>query len=277
MADVWQTWREWPELILERLEDAGVARIVFNRPERRNALNSNLAEAYLTSLNEHIRPDLDIKVVITKGNGPVFSSGLDLYYLREASRMPPDMDKGSPTTKMGESIREFPRVMIAQVHGYVLGGAFGIMNMHDLVFAADNVQIGMPEVLRGSFGQFATSSLYHAGIPIKKAALIALLGKNLTGADADRLGLVSASFPAEELEARTMEIARELAGRHLAPMQHSKIASQLGANLSLSDAIKLDALVGARQRLFIDPTQHVEGYLQSQKGGANTNYQRPDA
>jgi enoyl-CoA hydratase/carnithine racemase len=277
MADVWKTWREWPELILERLEDAGVARIVFNRPERRNALNANLAEAYLTSLNEHIRPDQDIKVVITKGNGPVFSSGLDLYYLREASRMPPDMDKGSPTTKMGESIREFPRVMIAQVHGYVLGGAFGIMNMHDLVFAADNVQIGMPEVLRGSFGQFATSSLYHAGIPIKKAALIALLGKNLTGADADRLGLVSASFPADELEARTMDIARELASRHLAPMQHSKIASQLGANLSLTDAIKLDALVGARQRLFIDPTQHVEKYLQSQKGGANTDYQRPDA
>jgi enoyl-CoA hydratase/carnithine racemase len=277
VADVWKTWREWPELILERLEGAGVARLVFNRPERRNALNANLANAYLTALNEDIRPDLDIKVVITKGNGPVFSSGLDLYYLREASRMPPDMDRGSPTTGMGEAIREFPRVMIAQVHGYVLGGAFGIMNMHDLVFAAENVQIGMPEVLRGSFGQFATSSLFHAGIPNKKAALIALLGKNLTGADADRLGLVSASYPADQLEERTMEIARELASRHLAPMQHSKIAVQLGANLSLTDAIKLDALVGARQRLFIDPTQHVEGYLQSQKGGANTDYKRPDA
>ena len=276
MADVWKTWREWPELILERLEDAGVARVVFNRPERRNALNSALAEAYMTALNEEIRPDLDIKVVITKGNGPVFSSGLDLYYLREASGTPPDFDRASATTRLGEAIREFPRVMIAQVHGYVLGGAFGIMNMHDLVFAADNTQIGMPEVLRGSFGQFATSSLYHAGIPTKKAALIALLGKNLSGAEADRLGLVSLSFPAGELESRTMEVARELASRHLAPLQHSKIASQMGANLSLSDAIKLDALVGARQRLFLDPTQHVEGYLQSQKGGANTDYKRPD-
>jgi enoyl-CoA hydratase/carnithine racemase len=276
LADTWQTWHEWPEIILERLEDAGVARVLLNRPERRNALNRQLAEAFMEAL-ELIRPDQDIKVVITKGNGPVFSSGLDLYFLREASQQPGDWDRPSPTTRLGQMIREFPRVMIAQVHGYVLGGAFGIMNMHDLVFAAENTQIGMPEVLRGSFGQFATSSLYHAGVPIKKAALIALLGRNLTGAEADRLGLVSLSFPVDELEARTMEIARELASRHLAPMQHSKIASQMGAMLSLPDAIRLDALVGARQRLLVDPTEHVEDYLRSQKGGANTNYQRPDA
>jgi len=277
LADVWRTWREWPELILERLEDAGVARVVLNRPERRNALNGALAEAFIIALEDEIRPDRDIKVVITKGNGPVFSSGLDLYYLREASRVPGDFDRPSLTTRLGELIRVFPRVMIAQVHGYVLGGAFGIMNMHDLVFAADTTQIGMPEVLRGSFGQFATSTLYHAQIPHKKAALIALLGRNLSGAEADSLGLVSLSFPATELEERTMDIARELASRHLAPLQHSKIASQMGATMSLADAIKLDTLVGARQRLLLDPTEHVEEYLRSQKGGATTDYQRPDA
>jgi len=47
--------------------------------------------------------------------------------------------------------------------------------------------------------------------------------------------------------------------------------------MSLPDAIKLDSLVGARQRLLLDPTEHVEDYLRSQKGGANTDYQRPDA
>ena len=88
MPDKWITIREWPELILERLEDAGVARVVLNRPERRNALNGALAQAFLTALDEHIRPDPELKVVVTKGNGPVFSSGLDLYYLREQSRVP---------------------------------------------------------------------------------------------------------------------------------------------------------------------------------------------
>jgi enoyl-CoA hydratase/carnithine racemase len=277
MADVWKTWREWPELILERLEDAGVARVVLNRPERRNSWNAQMAEAFLSAMHDEIRHDNDIKVVVTKGNGPVFSSGLDLYYLREASRMPTDWDRPSATVRLGLAIRDFPRVMIAQVHGYCLGGAFGIMNMHDIVIAAEDTQIGMPEVLRGSFGQFATSTLYHAQIPVKKAALVALLGRNLTGAEADRLGIVSLSFPAADLEARTMEIARELASRHLAPLQNSKVAAQFGRDLTLGQAIQLDNLVGARQRLFIDPTEHVESYLRSQKGGANTNYQRPDA
>jgi hypothetical protein len=74
-----------------------------------------------------------------------------------------------------------------------------------------------------------------------------------------------------------MEYARQIASRHLAPLQNSKIAAQLGRDLTLGQAIQLDNLVGARQRLFLDPTEHVEEYLRSQKGGANVEYQRPDA
>jgi enoyl-CoA hydratase/carnithine racemase len=276
VADTWRTIREWPELILEQLEDGGVARICLNRPERRNALNDKLIEAFFGAL-EIIRDDQELKVVVTKGNGPVFSSGLDLYYLRSVSQDLRDWDRPSVTSTLMMALREFPRIMIAQVHGYVLGGALALMNMHDLVFASETVQIGMPEVLRGSFGQMATSTLFHAGVPIKKAALIQLLGKNISGKEADQLGLVSMSFPEDQLEAETTARARELGSRHLAPLQNAKIAVQLGRDLSLNEAIRIDWLVGARQRLGIDPTEHVEEYLRSQKGGANTRYQRPDA
>lgn len=276
MADTWRTIREWPELILERLEDAGVARVVLNRPERRNALNDKLIDAFFGAL-EIIREDEELKVVVTKGNGPVFSSGLDLYYLRSVSQDLRDWDRPSVTSTLMMALREYPRITIAQVHGYVLGGAMALMNMHDLVFASDSVQIGMPEVLRGSFGQMATSTLFHSGVPIKKASLIQLLGKNISGAEADQLGLVSMSFPEAELEAETTARARELASRHLAPLQNAKIAVQLGRDLSLAEAIRIDWLVGARQRLGLDPTEHVEEYLRSQKGGANSRYQRPDA
>jgi len=276
VADTWRTIREWPELILERLEDGGVARVVLNRPERRNALNDKLIDAFFAAL-EIIRQDPELKVVVTKGNGPVFSSGLDLYYLRSVSQDLRDWDRPSVTSTLMMALRDYPRITIAQVHGYVLGGAMALMNMHDLVFASETVQIGMPEVLRGSFGQMATSTLFHSGVPIKKASLIQLLGKNISGKEADQLGLVSLAFPEDQLEAETTARARELGSRHLAPLENAKIAVQLGRDLSLSDAIKVDWLVGARQRLGIDPTEHVEEYLRSQKGGANTRYQRPDA
>jgi enoyl-CoA hydratase/carnithine racemase len=276
MTDTWTILKQWPELILDRLDDAGVARITLNRPEKRNCWNRAMAQAFLDSL-DIIRADKDLKIVITRGAGPVFSSGLDLAFLREVSNGPMlDWDRPNITIQIAEDVRAFPRIMIAQVHGYCLGGALGIMNCHDIVFAAEDAQLGMPEVLRGSFGQLVTATLLHSGLPVKKLSLIALGGKNVSGREADALGIISQAVPAKDLEAHTLAFARDLASRHLAPLEHHKITVQMGRDLSLSQAIQLDQLVGQRLRRVMDPLSDVEGYLKSQKGGANLNYKRPD-
>jgi enoyl-CoA hydratase/carnithine racemase len=67
-TDTWRTRKAWPELILEQLTDAGVARIVLNRPEKRNCLNEALVAAWFEAL-DIVRADRDIKAVITKGAG----------------------------------------------------------------------------------------------------------------------------------------------------------------------------------------------------------------
>jgi len=276
MPDTWRQLKAWPELVLERLEDAGVARVVLNRPHKRNAWTAALVEAFFEAL-EVVRADRELKAVITKGAGPCFSSGLDLHFLKSVSSGPLlDWDRPTLTIRLAEAIRAFPRVMIAQVHGYCLGGALGIMNCHDLVFAAEDAQLGMPEILRGSFGQLVTSTLIHGRIPIKKVALIQLVGRNLTGIEADRLGIVSQAVPAAELERTVNGIAREIASRHLATLEHAKIAVQMDRDLSLSQAIQLDMLIGARMQSAMDPTGDVDSYLDSQKGGPNLSYKRPD-
>jgi enoyl-CoA hydratase/carnithine racemase len=276
VADTWQTLKEWPELILQRLAGAGVARIILNRPDKRNCWNRPLCLAFIEAL-EIIRADKELKVVISKGAGTVYSSGLDLNFLREVSNGPLlDWDRPNLTIQIAEAVRVFPRIMIAQVHGYCLGGALGIMNCHDLVYAADDAQLGMPEILRGSFGQLVTSTLLHGGLPVKKLAHIALVGRNITGTEADALGIVSQAVPAPELEKFTTGIAREIASRHLAPLEHHKITVQMGRDLSLSQAIQLDQLVGQRLRRAMDPLGDVESYLKSQKGGPNLVYKRPD-
>ena len=271
-ANIWMKLKQWPELILERLERAGVARIILNRPEKRNCWNRPLCLAFIEAL-EIIRADKELKVVITKGAGTVFSSGLDLNFLREVSN---DWDRPNLTIQIAEAVRVFPRIMIAQVHGYCLGGALGIMNCHDLVYAAEDAQLGMPEILRGSFGQLVTSTLLHGGLPVKKLAHIALVGRNISGKEADALGIVSQAVPPAELESYTTAIAREIASRHLAPLEHHKITVQMGRDLTISQAIQLDQLVGQRLRRAMDPLSDVESYLESQKGGPNPVYKRPD-
>ena len=144
------------------------------------------------------------------------------------------------------------------------------------MFAAEDVQFGMPEILRGSFGQLVTSTLVHGAIPIKKVALMQLVGRNISGAEADRWGIISQALPAAELETTVTGIAREIAARHPAPLEHAKITVQMGRDLSLSQAIQLDQLVAARMRRVMDPTELVDSYLQSQKGGPNREYTRPD-
>lgn len=276
MAQEWVTLKEWPELILERLDDDGVARIVLNRPEKRNCLNEALVAAFFESL-EIIRADRALKVVITKGAGPVYSSGLDLNFLKSVSSGPLlDWDRPTPTIQLAEAVRNFPRVMIAQIHGYCLGGALGIVNCHDLVFAADDCQIGMPEILRGSFGQLVTSTLMHGGLPLKKLAYLQIVGRNISGAEADRLGIVSMVSPANGLEDMTTDIAREIASRHLAPLEHAKITVQMGRDMTLLQALQVDQLVGQRMRRAMDPLGDIDSYLESQKGGSNPAYKRPD-
>jgi trans-feruloyl-CoA hydratase/vanillin synthase len=275
-ADLWGELKAWPELILERLAGAGVARIILNRPDKRNCWNRPLCLAFIEAL-DIIRADKELKVVVTKGAGSVYSSGLDLNFLREVSNGPLlDWDRPNLTIQIAEAVRVFPRIMIAQVHGYCLGGALGIMNCHDLVYAADDAQLGMPEILRGSFGQLVTSTLLHGGLPVKKLAHIALVGRNITGREADALGIISQAVPADELEKFTIGIAREIASRHLAPLEHHKITVQMGRDLSISQAIQLDQLVGQRLRRAMDPLGDVESYLKSQKGGPNPVYKRPD-
>ena len=275
MTDSWSTVKAWPELIFERLEDAGVARFILNRPDKRNCWNEPMVAAFFESL-EMVRADRELKVVITKGAGPAFSSGLDLNFLRQANSGLRDWDRPTATIQLAEALRAFPRVMIAQVHGYCLGGALGIMNCHDLVFAAEDAQLGMPEILRGSFGQLVTSTLMHGGLPHKKLAYLQFVGRNISGIEADKLGIISQAVPAAELEATTTGIAREIASRHLAPLEHAKITVQMGRDLTLSQAIQLDQLVGSRMKNAVDPTGDIESYLKSQKGGPNLTYKRPD-
>ena len=113
MADQWKMLKEWPELVLDRLEDAGVSRITLNRPEKRNSWNRPLCYAFLESLDV-IRADKELKIVITRGAGTLYSSGLDLTFLREVSNGPMlDWDRPNLTIQIAEDIRAFPRITMS--------------------------------------------------------------------------------------------------------------------------------------------------------------------
>jgi enoyl-CoA hydratase/carnithine racemase len=253
-----------------------VATITLNRPDKRNALSLGLLDEFHQALLE-IRQDEGIGAILSRGDGRAYSAGRDLYEMREVNRTrSPHWYERGQLADIIQVMQTAPQVTIAAVRGFCLGGGLALMLGHDLVVAAHEAQIGMPEVLRGSFGNTATASLFHSGLPFKKAFWISLTSRNLSGREASEAGLVSLSLPDDKVDGYADELAREVASHSHRAIEHAKIAAYLHRDVEYFKSFAIDNLVSSRQNSLTDPLSDVEGYLRSQKGGTKTTYVRPD-
>jgi feruloyl-CoA hydratase/lyase len=255
-------------------ENTGIAWLTLNRPEKKNALSiALLAEvvAILRSLAENEK----IRCIVTTGAGDSYSSGRDLYDMRGQDNRRRSRGFGG-VAEIVDIMRKLPQITVAKVRGWCLGGGLALINGHDLVVSADSANFGMPEVIRGSYGATATPSLFHAGIPFKKAFYISLTGRNLTGLEAERVGLVSQVVPEKDLDGFVETLAKELASRNGATLENAKIAAYMQKDLPFDMALRADDLVQHRLRYYTNPLSDVEGYLHSQKGGGTVRYVKPE-
>lgn len=255
-------------------ENTGIAWLTLNRPEKKNALSiALLAEvaAILRSLAENEK----IRCIVTTGAGDSYSSGRDLYDMRGQDNRRRSRGFGG-VAEIVDIMRKLPQITVAKVRGWCLGGGLALINGHDLVVSADSANFGMPEVIRGSYGATATPSLFHAGIPFKKAFYISLTGRNLTGLEAERIGLVSQVVPEKDLDGFVETLAKELASRNGATLENAKIAAYMQKDLPFDMALRADDLVQHRLRYYTNPLSDVEGYLHSQKGGGTVRYVKPE-
>ena len=255
-------------------EDTGIAWLMLNRPEKKNALSIALlteVAAILRSLAENEK----IRCIVTTGAGDSYSSGRDLYDMRGQDNRRRTRGFGG-VAEIVDIMRKLPQITVAKVRGWCLGGGLALINGHDLVVSADTANFGMPEVIRGSYGATATPSLFHAGIPFKKAFYISLTGRNLTGIEAERVGLVSQVVAEKELDGFVETLAKELASRNGATLENAKIAAYMQKDLPFDMALRADDLVQHRLRYYTNPLSDVEGYLHSQKGGGTVRYVKPE-
>ncbi|MBI4529561.1 MAG: enoyl-CoA hydratase/isomerase family protein [Deltaproteobacteria bacterium] len=264
------------KLVLEKISEAeGVAWLTLNRPEKKNALTVALLAELARILKELSNND-QIRCIVTMGSGDCYSSGRDLHDMRERYAERRRWGEHEGVADIVNILRNCPQVTVAAVKGYCLGGGLALVNGHDLAVAADTARFGMPEIIRGSYGATATPTLFHSGIPFKKAFYVQLTGRNLSGEEAERAGLVSKVVPENDLMTFVEELARELGSRNPATLEHAKIAAYMEKDVSFETAIKTDDLVSHRMRYYTNPLSDVEGYLQSQKGGGSLGYTKPE-
>jgi enoyl-CoA hydratase len=189
----------------------GVRRITMNRPEKRNALFHPLRGEILAALREADQDD-SVRVSIVRGAGKCFSAGYDLGGGNEGLDMPyytPGGDGQWPrhVTEGWMSIWDLAKPVIAQVHGYCLAGGSELASGCDLIYVADDAQIGYPAVRFG-----VPDMHFHAWtMGMRKAMEAMLTGDSMSGQEAVRTGWANDVFPVDELDEKVVEVASRIA------------------------------------------------------------------
>lgn len=230
------------------VHDDGVAELVLDRPEQLNAWSWE-ASRQLGARADQIRFDDRIRVLVVRGEGRAFCAGIDLG-------MPEDRVTGrSPAEKVRnyyEGIRwvherfrvfsELPQPIVCAVHGYCLGFGFELALMCDVRIAADDAVFALPEVSVGvSVDAGGDLRLAHE-VGAGWAKLLALTGRRIDAATAERLHLVQQVTTPEELVPAAMAVAREIAANAPLAVQSVKRTVDAFAYRGLTEALKFEAL-----------------------------------
>jgi len=189
-----------------------INRITLNRPEKRNALSNFLRGELMDALEKADRND-EIRVTIIRGAGTCFSAGYDLGSDLRKDRpwfTSPDAEDGWPrhVTEGWFKMWDMAKPIIAQVHGYCLAGGTELASACDLVYVADDAQIGYPAV-RSMTAPDLQFPVWVMGM--RAAMQFMLTGAAMSGKKAAQVGFANESFPPEKLEQKVLEMARSVA------------------------------------------------------------------
>ena len=255
----WQPWGQYEDVLLDRC-DAGIARVAINRPQKRNAFRPRTV-AELCDAFARIRDDSSIGVVLFTGVGPAddggyaFCAGGDQSVRGDGGYLDEQGLARLNVLDLQRMIRSLPKVVIALVAGYAIGGGQVLHLLCDLSLAADNAVFGQTGPRVGSFdGGFGAGYLARV-VGQRKAREIWFLCRRYGAEQALSMGLVNAVVPLQELEAEGVRWAQEV-------LQHSPTAIRClkaAFNAETDGLAGLQELAGQATHLFYRTEEGQEG------------------
>ena len=247
----WQPWGSYSDILVARCD--GIARVAINRPAKRNAFRPQTV-AELCDAFTRIRDDREIGVVLFTGVGPAedggyaFCSGGDQSVRGDGGYVGEDGLPRLNVLDLQRIIRTLPKVVIALVAGYAMGGGQVLHLLCDLSLAADNAVFGQTGPKVGSLDGGYGSGFLARVVGQRKAREIWFLCRRYGAEQALEMGLVNAVVPLEQLEAEGVRWAREV-------LQHSPTAIRC---LKAAFNAETDGQAGIQELAATPPTSSIE-------------------
>jgi len=221
-----------------------VAKLILNRPDKKNAMSPALHEDMTRAL-EDLRYDEDVAVVVITGAGNSFCAGMDLkeFFDDLKGKKPKEYDRifRLATDWRGRTLRYFPKPTIAMVNGFCFGGAFSIVEGCDLAVAADEATFGLSEINFRMFPGGSVSKSLANIMHSRDALLYAMSGRTFDGKKASEMKFVNFSVPLAQLELETMKLAREIAAKDPAALRACKDGFRFSLEMSWEASISYTA------------------------------------
>ena len=241
----------------------GVASLSFNRPDKLNALNREMA-GELRQAVEEIAQDPSVRVLVLSGQGRSFMAGADIttFVGMDPLAARGFAQRAHAVLSRLESL-EIP--VIAAVHGYALGGGLEIALACDFIYAAAGTKFGLPEITLGFIpGVGGTQRLARlVGRSITKE--IIMTGRFLEAEEARTFGLVARVFPEETLLEETEKIAQTLAKKGRMALKAAKQAVDRGADIDLATGCSLEIDLFALCFASPDVQEGVKAFLEKRQ------------
>jgi enoyl-CoA hydratase len=192
-----------------RSEAGRVWRITLDRPDARNAISLAMLEGMGTALAD-AAADPEARVVLLEGAGEHFSAGADLAEV-EGAAGPDGFRYGQALEEVLTAIAEHPLPVVARAQGAALGAGCQLLVACDLSVVAEDARIGIPSARLGIVIAFESVERLVLAVGPGRAAEVLLLGREVSGGEAARWGLVNEAVPAADLERRAGEVGEALA------------------------------------------------------------------
>jgi enoyl-CoA hydratase/carnithine racemase len=225
-------------------EDRGAARhVVLNRPEKRNAMSQEL----LRALGEALRAaaeDESVHCVVLRGDGPVFSAGVDLGELAAFDDRPHMLRPFRAVFLDCPNLcEEMPKPVVCQIHRTCVGGALEVALGCDLRIASSDAQFALPEVKFGIIPDVGGSSRLPAVVGLGRAKDLILTGRTIDAEEAERIGLVNRVVEPGELEEATDALVEELLANSHVAVGRAKRVIDASARPALAQTLEMEVAV----------------------------------